>query len=95
MKVDAKKLKDAGIDIIEEVRNISRESPIELDSLDGFEIDDVDYGNYLTNPDEEIFYDVSVTTFSIYELDELVIYNGDLEDLQNYLKSKMEALNEN
>lgn len=93
MKINAEKLRRAGIEIIERIQHVSKEAPINLDSLEDLEPNDIDYGNYLIYPDEEeTFYDVSVITFFVYENKECVLSDGSLEDLQRYLKSKKELL---
>lgn len=95
MKINAEKLRRAEIKIIERIQHVSKEAPINLDSLEDLEVDDLDYGNYLIYPEEEeTFYDISVTTFSVYENKECVLFDGNLEDLQDYLKSKKELFDE-
>lgn len=89
MKIDTKKLKDAGIEIIEEVYDVRLERPIDLESLEIFDIDDLDYGNYRVVLDEEETYaDNSTTAFSIYENGENILLSGDLNNLKDYLESK-------
>lgn len=96
MKINAEKLRHAGIEIVERVQNVSKEAPINLDSLESLEPNDIDYGNYLIYPDEEeTFYDISVTTFFVYENGECILFDADLEDLQEYLESKKELFDEN
>lgn len=89
MKINYEKLKDAGVEIIEEIYDVRLERPIDLRSLDGFNIDALDYGNYEIIPeDEEEYADNSTTFFSIYENGENVLLSCTLNDLKDYLLSK-------
>ena len=87
MKINAEKLKDAGISIIEEAE-VLLETPLNLDSLDGFALSDLTPGNYGLITNEETQEPLSDSTFSIYEQGVLVLASGALQDVQNYLEEK-------
>lgn len=87
MKINAQQLKDAGISIIEEAE-VFLETPLNLDSLDGFALSDLTPGNYGLITNEETQEPLSDSTFSIYEQGVLVLASGTLQDVQNYLEEK-------
>ena len=87
MKINVKKLKDAGISIIEEAE-VLLETPLNLDSLDGFALSDLNPGNYGLITSEETQEPLSNSTFSVYEQGILVLASGTLQDVQNYLEEK-------
>lgn len=87
MKINAKQLKDAGIEIIEEAE-VLLETPLNLDSLDDFALSDLTPGNYGLITNEETQEPLSDSTFSIYEQGVLVLASGTLQDIQNYLEEK-------
>lgn len=89
MRINSKKLEDAGIEIIEELHNVRLERPIDLRSLNAFNINHLYCGNYEVIVDkEEIYEDDLTTTFSIYKNRENVLSSGTLYDLKDYLVSK-------
>ena len=87
MKINAQQLKDAGISIIEEAE-VFLETPLNLDSLDGFALSNLTPGNYGLITNEETQEPLSDSTFSIYEQGVLVLASGTLQDVQNYLEEK-------
>lgn len=87
MKINAKQLKNASIEIIEEAE-VLLETPLNLDSLDDFALSDLTPGNYGLITNEETQEPLSDSTFSIYEQGVLVLASGTLQDVQNYLEEK-------
>lgn len=88
MKINAEKLEDAKIEIIEEIHDVRLERPIDLKSLDALDINDLSYGDYdIFIEKERLYDDNSETAFSVYEDNENVLTSGNLSDLKDYLKS--------
>lgn len=87
MKINSQQLKDAGISIIEEAE-VYLETPLNLDSLDGFALEDLTPGNYGLITNDEIQDPLDDPTFSIYERGALVLVSATLKEVQNYLEKK-------
>lgn len=87
MKIRSQQLKDAGIQIIEEAE-VLLETPLNLDSLNSFDLEDLTPGNYGLITSEETQDPLSDPVFSVYEQGFPMIVSGTLRDVQDYLEKK-------
>lgn len=91
MKIKMEDIKNEGFEIIEEVYNVSLETPVDLDSVGGDSLDDLDYGTYGVIKEEENSYcDVSETLFSLYKDGENFLLSVSLEEVKEYLNDYFE-----
>ncbi len=88
MKIKMEDIKNEGFEIIEEVYNVRLEAPINLDSFDDDTLDDLDYGNYeIVEEEEDTYFDVSETLFSLYKNGENLLLSENLETVKEYLNN--------
>lgn len=91
MRIKMKDIKNEGFEIIEEVYNVRLEAPINLDSFDDDTLDDLDYGNYeIVEEEEDTYFDVSETLFSLYKNGENLLLSVSLAELKEYLQKYFE-----
>lgn len=91
MKIKMEDIKNEGFEIIEEVYNARLEAPIDLDSLDDDTLDDLDYGNYeIVEEEEDTYFDVSETLFSLYKNGENLLLSVSLAEVKEYLQKYFE-----
>lgn len=91
MKIKMEDIKNEGFEIIEEVYNVRLEAPINLDSFDDDTLDDLDYGNYeIVEEEEDTYFDVSETLFSLYKNGENLLLSVSLAELKEYLQKYFE-----
>lgn len=89
MKLNAKQLKDAGIEIVEEVHGAILEAPVELDSIKRFDREGFLKDIYNTNlMKEKVYTDNAEIFFSLYENDHLIIESSSLEEIYDYLEER-------
>lgn len=87
MKINAKKLKDAEIEIVEET-NLVLNIPIKLDSIDGLTFNNLPPEDYRLIMKDEMQEPLNNSTFTIYRQGALMLNSGTPQDVQNYLKSE-------
>lgn len=87
MKINEKKLKDAGIEIVEKTDSVL-DIPINLDSIDGLTFNNLPPGDYRLIMNDKIQEPLNNSTFSIYRQGALMLNSGTPQDVQNYLESK-------
>ncbi len=91
MKINAEKLRRAGIEIIEEVHNTIIEAPVELDSIKRFDREGFINGVYNTNlKEEKVYMENAKIFFSLYENDQLIIESSSLGEIYDYLEERFE-----
>lgn len=89
MKLNAQQLKDAGIEIIEEIHGAIIEAPIELDSIKRFDREGFINGVYNTNlKEEKVYMENTKIFFSLCENDQLIIESSSLEEIYDYLEER-------
>lgn len=87
MKINAKKLKDAEIEIVEET-NLVLNIPIKLDSIDGLTFNNLPPEDYRFIMKDEMQEPLNNSTFTIYRQGALMLNSGTPQDVQNYLESE-------
>lgn len=87
MKINAKKLKDAEIEIVEET-NLVLNIPIKLDNIDGLTFNNLHPGDYRLIMKDEMQEPLNNSTFTIYQRGVLMLNSGTPQDVQNYLESE-------
>lgn len=89
MNHNAQQLKDAGIEIIEEVHGATLEAPVELDSIKRFDREGFINGVYNTDlKEEKVYTDNAEIFFSLYENDYIIIESSSLEEIYDYLEER-------
>lgn len=89
MKINPKKLKDAGIEIIEETHCVTIEAPIKLESITISNNESFTINGYIVDLNkEEIYDDDCNVSFSLYEDGRLILESLSLEELQDYLRER-------
>lgn len=87
--INAQRLKDAGIEIIEEVHNTIIEAPVELESIKRFDREGFINGVYNTDlKEEKVYMKNAKIFFSLYENDQLIIETSSLGEIYDYLEEK-------
>ena len=89
MKLNAQQLKDAGIEIIEEVHGAIIEAPVELDNIKRFDREGFINGVYNTDlKEEKVYMENAKIFFSLYENDYIIIESSSLEEIYDYLEER-------
>lgn len=93
MKIKMEDIKNEGFEIIEEVYNVRIETPVDLDGIDGDNLDNLYYDTYEVIEEEKNSYcDCFKILFSLYKDGENLLLSVSLEEvkeyLNNYFKSK-------
>lgn len=89
MKINAKKLEDLGVEIIEEIYNARIEAPVDLNSIKGFDRKTFLSGTHNTDfMQEKIYTEETKIFFSLYENDYPIIESSSLEEIYDYLEER-------
>lgn len=89
MKINSQQLKDAGIEIVEEVHGAILEAPVELDSIKRLDREGFINGVYNTDlKEEKVYLENAKIFFSLYENDQLIIETSSLEKIYDYLEER-------
>lgn len=93
MTVSMQDIKKEGFELIEEVYNVTIETPVDLDSVGGDNLEDLDYCTYAVIEEEEISEGInSEVLFSLYKNGENLLLSVKLEKVKEYLNNYFENL---